>query len=357
MDIEKRDNQFMGRCLELAQKGAGFTAPNPLVGCVLVAGEEIIAQGYHREFGGGHAEVNAIQAVRNEDLLSRSTLYVNLEPCAHHGKTPPCTDLILDRGISRVVVGMPDPNMAVNGRGISRLRDHGVEVRVGILEKDCLELNRRFVTYHREKRPYIILKWAETKDGFIDIERKPGSNPQINWITGMRERQLVHKWRSEEGAILVGTNTALTDDPALTVRDWSGRQPLRLVFDRWGKLPGNLKLLDGKNPTVVFTEKDLKTEQNISPVKIPWDTGLLDGLLEYLYSIEIQSIIVEGGKATLESFISRNLWDEARVFKGDKRFGSGVRAPEFEAEPAEIYRMADSTLSIFRNTIINPPVR
>lgn len=355
MNAEKQDIQFMGRCLELAQKGAGYTAPNPLVGCILVAGGEIIAQGYHREFGGPHAEVNAIAAVRNEDWLSRSTLYVNLEPCAHHGKTPPCTDLIIDKGITRVVVGMGDPNTAVNGLGISRLQDHGVDVQVGIREKECLELNRRFVTYHQEKRPYIILKWAETKDGFIDLERKPGTKRQINWITGMRERQLVHKWRSEEGAILVGTKTALTDDPELTVRDWSGRQPMRLVFDRLGKLPGSLKLLDGKTPTVVFTDKDLKPAPNISPVKVPWDAGILDGLLEYLYKIEIQSIIVEGGRATLENFISRNLWDEARIFTGDKRFGSGVRAPHFEAEPSEIHPLSNSTLSIYRRKTLIPP--
>ncbi len=356
MDVEKKEDiVFMGRCLELARKGAGWTAPNPMVGCILVAGGKIIGQGYHREHGGPHAEVNAINAVRDQDLLTRSTLYVNLEPCAHHGKTPPCADLILDKGIPRVVVGMRDPNTEVCGRGISRLRDHGVDVKVGIREEECLDLNRRFVTFHRNERPYIILKWAETKDGFIDRDRPMDEKGRINWITGLRERQLVHKWRSEEQAILVGTKTAVTDDPELTIRDWRGRQPLRLVIDRRGILPRNLKLLDGKFQTVVFSEKDLILDENVRLVKISQESDMLDGLLDYLYGIKIQSIIVEGGKRTLENFIVRNLWDEARVFTGNQHFGSGVRAPHFEAEPSEIRNMADSTLSIYRNEAISHP--
>ncbi len=353
MEAAKQDKEFMVRCLELARKGLGNTAPNPMVGCVLVAGGRIIGQGYHREYGGPHAEANAIASVRKPDMLASSTLYVNLEPCSHHGRTPPCSDLILEKGIPRVVVGTEDPNRLVSGRGITRLQDHGVKVSLGTGEKECLELNRRFYTYHKNKRPYIILKWAETKDGFIDRERTAGTSGHINWITGTAERQLVHKWRSEEQAILVGTRTALTDDPELTVRDWSGRQPLRLVIDRKGKLPGNLKLLDGHSPTVIFSEKALKPMENVRPVKISGEQDILEGILDFLYDNEIQSLIVEGGRATLDGFIKRNLWDEARVFTGDQLFKRGIRGPNFEAVVSEKQQMASSMLNIYKNQTLN----
>ena len=353
MKAENQDKKFMDRCLELALKGLGTTAPNPMVGCVLVAEGRIIGEGFHREYGKAHAEVNAIQSVKNAEWLASSTLYVNLEPCSHHGKTPPCSDLILDKGIPRVVVGTRDINEVVSGKGISRLRDHGVEVKVGIREKECLELNRRFFTYHGNRRPFIILKWAVTKDGFIDRERTPGSKGSINWITGSMERQLVHKWRSEEQAILVGTRTAITDDPELTARDWHGKQPLRLVIDRKGKLSGSLKLLDGKTPTVIFSEMALEPVKNIRQVKIPGDHDMVDGILDFLYNNEIQSLIVEGGRATLEGFIKRNLWDEARVFTGDQLFRSGIRAPHLEANEIEKRQIAGSMLRIFRNRTIN----
>ncbi len=343
---------YMERCLELASKGLGSTAPNPMVGCVLVAGGRIIGQGYHREYGKAHAEVNAIQSVKPEGLLASSTLYVNLEPCSHHGKTPPCTELILGKGIPRVVVGTRDPNKAVSGKGILQLRDHGVEVSMGIGEKECLELNRRFFTFHINERPYIILKWAETKDGFIDRRWTDKTRDSINWITGPLERQLVHKWRSEEQAILVGTRTALIDNPELTVRDWSGSQPIRLVIDRQGKLPANLKLMDGKTPTIVFTQKALKPAPDIRHVKIPDDVDMMDGMLAFLYDNEIQSLIVEGGSETLEGFIRRNLWDEARVFTGDQLFGSGVRAPRLDGDVSEEHQFAGSMLRIFRNQTI-----
>ena len=349
MKAAKQDIEFMERCLELARKGLGNTAPNPMVGCVLVAEGSLIGQGYHREYGGPHAEANAIASVSKPDMLSSSTLYVNLEPCSHHGKTPPCSDLILEKGIPRVVIGTQDPNRLVSGRGISRLQDHGVKVSLGTREEECLDLNRRFFTYHKNKRPYVILKWAKTKDGFIDRERAAGTSGHINWITGTAERQLVHKWRSEEQAILVGTHTAMTDDPELTVRDWSGRQPLRLVMDRKGKLPGNLKLLDGRYPTVIFSEKGLKPMENLQPVKVPGKKDILDDILDYLYDNEIQSLIVEGGRATLEGFIKRNLWDEARVFTGHQLFGQGIRGPNFEEVASEEHQMAGSILNIYRN--------
>jgi diaminohydroxyphosphoribosylaminopyrimidine deaminase/5-amino-6-(5-phosphoribosylamino)uracil reductase len=353
MKDEKSAPAFMDRCLELARKGLGSTAPNPMVGCVLVAAGRIIGQGYHREFGKPHAEVNAIASVKNPEWLASSTLYVNLEPCSHHGKTPPCSGLILEKGIPRVVIGTQDPNPAVSGKGISRLREQGVDVSVGIREKECLELNRRFFTYHLHKRPYVILKWAETKDGFIDREQTPETLGSICWITGSLERQLVHKWRSEEQAILVGTRTAMKDDPALTVRDWSGRQPLRLVIDRQGKLPRSLKLLDGKIPTIIFTEKGLKPAEHIRPVKIPGDSDLVDGMLDFLHEEGIQSLIVEGGRETLEGFIKRNRWDEARVFTGEQIFRTGTSAPRLTVAPAEQHQLASSKLSIFRNTSLH----
>jgi diaminohydroxyphosphoribosylaminopyrimidine deaminase/5-amino-6-(5-phosphoribosylamino)uracil reductase len=343
------DTAYLDRCLELGAKGLGNTAPNPLVGCVLVAGGQIMGEGYHRAYGGPHAEVNAIASVRQPELLASSTLYVNLEPCVHHGKTPPCTDLILEKRIPRVVIGTRDPNREVSGRGISRLRDHGVKVSVGIRDKECLELNRRFFTYHEKGRPYIILKWAETLDGFIDHERNPETHGSINWITGNRERQLVHKWRSEEQAILVGTRTAVMDDPELTVRDWHGAQPLRLLIDRRGTLPGTLKLMDGKAPTVIFSEVDLPAAEHILNVKIQSGTDLIGGILAYLFEKEIQSMIVEGGKETLEGFIQRNLWDEARVFTGNRLFRQGTRAPRLTSEVYSQHRMTDSMLSIYMN--------
>ena len=350
------DEGYIDRCLELGEKGLGSTAPNPMVGCVLVTGGRIIGEGYHREYGGAHAEAQAIASVRKPELLTSCTMYVNLEPCAHHGKTPPCSDLILEEGIPRVVIGTRDPNRAVSGRGISRLRDHGVEVKVGIREEECLELNRRFFTYHEKGRPYIILKWAETKDGFIDQERSPGSHGSINWITGSREKQLVHKWRSEEQAILVGTRTAITDDPELTVRDWNGPQPLRLLIDRRGELPSSLKLMNGKATTVIFSEIDLPVSGQIRTVKTPAGSDLPDAILDYLFEHEILSMIVEGGRETLEGFIRRNLWDEARVFTGYKVFRKGIRAPELTADVHKQYRMADSLLSIYRNQTMGPDV-
>ena len=350
------DGMYMDRCLELARKGLGAVAPNPMVGSLLVAGGKIIGEGYHREFGGPHAEVNAIASVRQRELLSSATLYVNLEPCIHYGKTPPCAELILEKGIPRVIVGTRDPNREVSGRGISLLREHGVSVSLGTRKEACGELNRRFFCQHVNHRPYIILKWAETRDGFLDRIRKPETHGNINWITGSRERQLVHKWRSEEQAILVGTRTAFMDDPALTVRDWSGRQPLRLVIDRRGELPGSLKLLDGKHPTVLFSERNAKPLRNVRIVNVSPAADMLDEILSYLYENQIQSLMVEGGLATLQGFIQRNLWDEARVFTGEQLFGNGIRAPELPVGATEKHLMESSLLGIYRNATNKLPV-
>jgi len=242
---------FMQRCLDLALLGIGDVAPNPMVGCVIVHEGIVIGEGYHEKYGGPHAEVNAILSVKNPELLAHSTLYVSLEPCAHFGKTPPCSDLIIKNQIPKVVIGTVDPFAEVSGKGIERMRKSGIEVEVGVLEKKCRNLNRRFFTFHEKKRPYIILKWAQTLDGFIDTDRTETQHP--TWITNALSKRLVHKQRSEESAILIGTNTAEYDNPALTVREWTGSQPIRMVIDRLGRLDSSLQIFDGIVPTWVFT--------------------------------------------------------------------------------------------------------
>jgi len=247
------DNVYIRRCIELAENALGYTAPNPLVGCVIVNSGEIIGEGYHKEFGGNHAEVNAINSVKDKEKLKSSTLYVNLEPCSHYGKTPPCADLIIKMGIPKVVIGNIDPFKEVAGKGIQKLKDAGVEVISGVLEKDCEELNKRFLTFYKKNRPYIILKWAKTTDGFISPEKKITGKPF--WITDDKLKPLVHKWRTEEQAIIVGTNTALADDPQLNAREWKGKDPLRIVLDQNLRLPKTLHLFDKTIPTIVFTSK------------------------------------------------------------------------------------------------------
>jgi diaminohydroxyphosphoribosylaminopyrimidine deaminase/5-amino-6-(5-phosphoribosylamino)uracil reductase len=341
------DEHYMERCLELASKGLGSVAPNPMVGCVIVHGDRIIGEGYHRVYGEAHAEVNAIASVKDPGLLSGSTLYVNLEPCSHQGKTPACSRLILDRKIPRVVIGKADPNPVVAGKGLRMLKEGGTEVRTGVMEKECLELNKRFFTWHREKRPWVLLKWARTRDGFIDRLR-PTENPDgVSWITNPPARQWVHKWRSEEQAILVGTRTALLDDPQLTVRHWQGRNPLRLVIDRKGTLPGHLKLFDGIAETLVFTSEPGKVYENAGCIQIPGSTDYLPAILGYLYEHEIQSLLVEGGAALLNSFIRSGLWDEARVFTGNAYFGQGIPSPVLPSVPVHRITTGDDLLEIY----------
>lgn len=322
---------YMYRCLELARLGAGHTAPNPMVGAVLVHGDRIIGEGYHQTYGQAHAEVNCIAAVREEDLglISEATLYVSLEPCAHFGKTPPCADLILSKKIPRVVVGCRDPFPAVNGKGIERMQAAGVEVTVGVLEKECMELNRRFFTFHTEHRPYIVLKWAQSADRKIaaGVERTSISNEYSN--------RLVHRWRSEEAAILVGTNTAMLDDPALTVRLWKGPNPVRLVVDRELRLPSSLQLFDGKVRTIVFNlERHGEGEDrhggtgNLSYYQLAADSSLVHQLVIALYELKLQSVLVEGGARLLQSFIDEGYWDEARVITNNElELPGGLPAP------------------------------
>ncbi|NPA67209.1 MAG: bifunctional diaminohydroxyphosphoribosylaminopyrimidine deaminase/5-amino-6-(5-phosphoribosylamino)uracil reductase RibD [Chlorobi bacterium] len=343
------DEKYMRRCLQLAENGLGNTYPNPLVGSVIVHNEKIIGEGYHLKAGEAHAEVNAVNSVKNKELLKYSTLYVNLEPCAHKGRTPACSKMIIDLKIPKVVIGCRDSFEKVDGKGIEMMRNAGIEVVVGVLEKESRELNKRFFTFHEKKRPYVILKWAQTLDGFIDFDRKPETPVSPNWITDEYARVNVHKMRSDEQSILVGTNTAEKDNPGLNVRDWAGKNPLRIVIDRNLRLPENLNLFDGKIQTLVFTEKEKANEKNIEYVKTSFGENLPEKILETLYDKDIQSIIVEGGAKTLNSFIEKNLWDEAHIYIGDKFFRKGIKAPVLDFIPEREEKISEAKLFVFRN--------
>ena len=340
---------FMRRCLELAENGLGSVAPNPLVGAVVVHRNKVIGEGFHQKYGSAHAEVNAIRNVKDEGLLEESTLYVNLEPCAHTGKTPPCTDLILTKRIPGVVIGSIDPNSLVAGKGIDRLKNAGVEVLQGVLEKDCRELNRRFFTFYEKKRPYIILKWAQTTDGFMDIERKTRDPIGVNWISNAISQTLVHKWRAEEQAIITSSQTVLLDDPQLTVRHWEGDNPLRIVLDSQLKVPQHARILDHSAITWVINAKEQKNRGNIEYLKIEKTPRLLPDLMDVLYRREIQSLIVEGGRALLMSMLKAGLWDEARVIVGEKKFVRGLKAPEIEIPYNMRERILRDWIYIYRN--------
>ena len=338
---------FMQRCLELALLGMGDVAPNPMVGCVVVRDGIIIGEGYHQKIGGPHAEVNAIRSVKNKELLSQSVLYVSLEPCTHFGKTPPCTNLIIENRIPKVVIGTVDPFIKVAGKGIEHMQNAGIEVVVGILEKECRELNRRLFTFHENKRPYILLKWAQTLDGFVDTDRTETQHP--TWITNALSKRLVHKQRSEESAILIGTNTAEFDNPALTVREWIGNQPIRMVIDRVGRLNQDLTVFDGKAPTWVFTEKDLPEKGNIKYIRLDFDRDILPQMMSELYNRNILSVVVEGGSILLNSFLQDGLWDEAFVYTGNQFFGKGVPAPNISGETIGFEKLDDCKLHVVRN--------
>lgn len=318
------DEKYIHRCIELASNGLCNAAPNPMVGAVIVHNGKIIGEGYHARCGEGHAEVNAIRSVKDESLLKESTIYVSLEPCSHYGKTPPCADLIISKGIPRVVVGCIDPFSQVSGRGIQKLRDAGIDVTVGVLEDECKNLIRRFVTFNTRKRPYITLKWAESADGFIDINRENGSPVVMSTpITSM----YVHKQRAEHKAILVGRKTALLDNPSLTTRNWYGANPLRLVIDRSLTLPSDLRLFDHSTPTLVFTEREKTAEENLEYITLDFSKDILPQILTVLYERKIQSLLVEGGTTLLQSFIDTELWDEIFVEHSAKVLGEGVKSP------------------------------
>jgi len=311
----------MNRAFVLAKKGMGQVSPNPMVGCVIVYHNRIIGEGWHQKYGEPHAEVNAIKSVEDKLLLKDSAIYVTLEPCAHFGKTPPCADLLIKHRLKRVVVANQDPFPLVNGGGIEKMKQAGIAVEVDVLAKEGARINRRFFTSQTKKRPYIILKWAQTADGFIARE-----NYDSKWISNEYSRKLAHKWRAEEDAILVGKNTARYDNPKLNVRDWHGKNPLRLIIDKNLELSADLHLLDGEIPTVVYNARDNSQSKNMEKVKVNFDNLLAD-ILQDLHKRKIQSLLVEGGANTLDQFIESRNWDEARVFTSRQKFGKGIGAP------------------------------
>jgi len=344
----KVQEKYIKRCIELAKNGLGTTYPNPLVGCVIVFENKIIGEGWHIKSGESHAEVIAIESVKNKELLSSSTLYVSLEPCSHFGKTPPCADLILKYNIPNVVIGTIDPNSKVAGKGIQKLIDAEVNVTVGILEKECNELNKRFFTFHKKNRPYIILKWAESSDGFISPKNKSEQKPV--WISNEYSRQLVHKWRSEEQAILVGTQTILDDNPTLTVREWVGENPIRVVIDKENNIDSSSNVYDNQAKTIVFSNKEINSNfDTIQYIKIDFDKNSTQAIADKLFENNIQSIIIEGGRKTIQSFIDADLWDEARVFIGEINLIEGTKAPELNRSFHSKVTVKNDTLLTYRN--------
>ncbi len=316
---------YMHRCIALANLALGHTAPNPVVGAVLVYDGKIIGEGYHEHYGQAHAEVNCIRSVKKEDepLISQSTLYVSLEPCSHYGKTPPCTNLIIEKKIPKVVIGCRDPFIEVNGKGIEKLKAAGVETVVGILEDECIDANKRFLTFHTKHRPYVILKWAQSAD-----HKLSGTDHSRIFISNEFSNRLVHKWRSEEAAILVGTNTALYDDPSLTTREWAGKNPTRIVVDMGLRLPQSLKLFDRQARTIVFNTIKHEEQENILYYQVTSDVSLVHQVTHALYQMNIQSVIIEGGATLLQSFIDEDIWDEARIITNNElQIGSGLQSP------------------------------
>lgn len=322
------DNHYMQRCFDLAMNGLGYVAPNPMVGAVVVHNDTIIGEGYHRQYGGPHAEVNAIADVADKHLLKKATLYVNLEPCSHFGKTPPCADLIIRSGIPRVVVASEDPNSLVSGAGIHRLREAGVEVSVGVCDDEHRFLNRRFFCFHENKRPYIILKWAESADSYIDVVRPPEMEVEPYWITGPLARKLVHRWRAAEPGILIGSTTAIRDNPQLTTRDWPGASPIRFLIDPRLEVTASHKVFSPPGKTIVITHQRGTTEApNVEYEICPEAENPAQKALEVMYLRGINSAIIEGGAYTLNYFLEHSLWDELRVFRGTRSFGHGVKGP------------------------------
>lgn len=338
---------YIKRCLEISKLGIGTTRPNPSVGAVLVVDDRIIGEGFTSPYGGNHAEVNAISAVKDQTLLAIATMYVTLEPCSHFGKTPPCADLIIKSEIKKVVIGCIDSNVLVAGKGIERLQNAGCEVIVGVLEKECKAHHRRFFTFQTKKRPFIILKWAQTLDAYVAPKNRAIQAPV--WITNEASRQLVHKWRCEEQAILVGTTTVLDDNPGLDVRYWKGEDPVRIVIDKELKIPANLKVYDGSVKTIFINESSTYVKGTIFFEKINFSKPIAIQICEVLFKHNIQSLIVEGGTKTIQTFIDENLWDEARVFSGEVHFNDGVNAPKFDVIPTKEENIKGDILKTYLN--------
>ncbi|GAB1857746.1 bifunctional diaminohydroxyphosphoribosylaminopyrimidine deaminase/5-amino-6-(5-phosphoribosylamino)uracil reductase RibD [Flavobacteriaceae bacterium MHTCC 0001] len=322
--------------MQIAKNGLGTTRPNPMVGCVIVIDGKIISEGFTSAYGGNHAEVNAVNAVKDKSILKQATLYVTLEPCSHYGKTPPCSDMIIRHQIPNVVIGCIDDNVQVAGKGIKKLRDAGINVTVGVLENTCKQHHKRFFTFHNKKRPYIILKWAETKDGFIAPKTKTQQAPV--WITNTYSRQLVHKWRTEEQAILVGTNTVIEDNPSLTVRHWTGTNPIRIVIDKERKLEKHLSIFDNASETIIIDKHTIN-----------FNALIATQISTLLFEKNINSVIIEGGAQTLQTFINENLWDEARIFTGNCYFTNGVKGPQFSGQLVSETMIGSDTLKIYTN--------
>lgn len=320
----RSDEHYMRRCLQLAQMGNGSVAPNPMVGSVIVYNDQIIGEGYHQQYGGPHAEVNAVQSVQDPTLLKDSTIYVTLEPCSHYGKTPPCADLIVRHQFKRVVIGAIDSHSKVAGTGIERIKNAGIQVSTGVLEADCRALNKHFFTYHEQQRPYILLKWAQTQNGLLDNSQ--GQQGEVSWISAPETKPLVHLWRHQHHAILVGKNTVLADNPSLTVRAIDGSNPIRIVLDNDLSLdPKEFAVFDDSAPTFILNNLRSGIDNNIQYVHV--NTHDLPAVLKALHELHIQSILIEGGAATLQSFIDAGLWDEARVITGKTTFTAGTPAP------------------------------
>ena len=333
----------MQRCLDLAQLGSGYVAPNPMVGAVIVLNEEIIGEGFHQKYGEAHAEVNAINSVDDKSLLSEATIYVSLEPCAHHGKTPPCADLLVTHKFKRVVIGCVDSNELVAGKGIERLHEAGIEVTVGILEKECKALNKRFFTYLNKQRPYIVLKWAQTQDGYIDRPREEEiTERKINWISAPETQSLVHHWRSQEPAILVGWKTVEHDNPSLTVREVSGKNPLRVIIDSQLNMPQDSTVYTDGDRTVIINKIKTETIANVELIKL--NQINTKNILDVLYGLNISSVFVEGGSSTIQHFLVDGYWDEARVIVGKQTFGDGIKGPRISGTPSRTYTFAGDTV-------------
>ena len=344
----KTHEKYIRRCIELAKNGLGTTYPNPLVGSVIVYENKIIGEGWHKKAGEPHAEVNAVNSVKDKSLLKKATIYVSLEPCSHFGKTPPCCDLIIKNKIPNVVIGTVDPNVKVAGNGIKKLMEGGINVTVGILEDECNELNKRFFTFHEKKRPYIILKWAESQDGFIAPKEKSEKKPV--WITNQYSRQLVHKWRTEEQAILVGTQTVIDDNPKLNARDWHGNNPIRVVLDQNNRIPKDSHVFDNKVKTILFSRSNQTIEKENGIFEyLDFEQNIAIQIIESLYKHQIQTIIIEGGRQTLQTFIDANLWDEARIFVSNMTFKTGTQAPKLGRSQFKKQAIGTDQLLVSRN--------
>lgn len=342
--MEKHE-KFMYRCLELAKMGMGSVSPNPMVGCVIVHDNKVIGEGYHQKYGEAHAEVNAIESVDDKSLLKDSTLYVSLEPCAHFGKTPPCSDLIVKHKIPKVVIGSRDPFDKVDGKGIKKLSESGIEVISGVLEDHCDYLNKRFFTFHKNKRPYIILKWAQTANGLMT-----GGVDDPQMISGIDAQEWVHKWRSEEDAFMVGTRTVLEDNPNLTTRLWKGKNPIRVTIDRNLQIPEDFNFLNNKSKTLIFTESLSKKEGKTEWIPSDLEFNFYKSFIKELYERDVQSIVIEGGRILLKYFISDGTWDEARIFTSKKRlFNLGLKAPQIERNPNKTLSLKEDYLSLYYN--------